>query len=412
MNKALLNKTAKEKWRPVKFCECMKLEYGDSLPEEKRIKGHVPVYGSNGIVGFHNRSLVKGPGVIVGRKGTIGAVHFEHGEFFPIDTTYYLSHNGEIDIKYAYYKMQTLQLNRLNSASGTPGLNRNDVYRINFQLPPKLEQSKISEILTTCDNVIAQTDAKIAKLKKIKQGLMQDLFRFGIDDHGQIRSETTHKFKDSPLGRIPEEWQLKFLDQLSTLITNGFVGVATPHYSNASNGVPYLYGNNIRANYVDLNNVTYVTKSFHKRHKKSQLFPGDMLTVQSGHIGTTAIVPQNLLEANCHALIFTKFKKNIVDSRFVSLYCNLCLENGKMSHLFIGSTIKHINTTDFFKFLIPFPTKQEQVLIADKIEMFDQQILYEKFKLNKLRLLRSGLMEDLLSGKVRVSHLLKNDEGE
>lgn len=86
--------------------------------------------------------------------------------------------------------------------------------KIQFLLPPLPEQKKIAEILETVDNAIEKTDAIIGKYKRIKQGLMQDLLTKGIDEKGQIRSEQTHKFKDSPLGRIPEEWEVVRLGEI------------------------------------------------------------------------------------------------------------------------------------------------------------------------------------------------------
>ncbi|HBE22386.1 MAG TPA: hypothetical protein DDW21_02820 [Verrucomicrobiales bacterium] len=260
------------------------------------------------------------------------------------------------------------------------------------------------------DRAIEQTEALIAKQQRLKTGLMQDLLTRGIDEHGNLRSEKTHQFKDSPLGRIPVEWEVKPMGQVSTLITNGFVGVATPYYTESSDGVPYLYGNNIRCNRMDMRKLTRITRQFHERQQKSQLKPGDMLTVQSGHIGTTAVVPDDLPESNCHALILTKFKKDLLDPNFVSFYCNFCLETGTMGHLFVGSTIKHINTSDFAKFSIPFPSKDEQSEIAKRLLDLNLSIDGSAQGLSKLRSLKTALMQDLLTGRKRVTALLDGKE--
>jgi type I restriction enzyme S subunit len=297
-------------------------------------------------------------------------------------------------------------------ASGSTrfGLSIGAIETVEIPTPPKPEQTKIAEIFSTVDRAIEQTEALIAKQQRIKTGLMQDLLTRGIDEHGNLRSEQTHKFKDSPLGRIPVGWEVKSLGQVSNLITNGFVGIATPHYTESSDGIPYLYGNNIRSNHINIKKVTYVTQKFHSRQHKSQLFPGDMLTVQSGHIGTTAIVPKSLGVSNCHALIITKFKKDILNPHFVSFYCNFCLETGSMFHLFIGSTIKHINTSDFAKFAIPFPSKKEQSNIVDRLFDIGRNSYATEGNLTKLRSLKTSLMQDLLTGKKRVTALLNDTE--
>lgn len=274
----------------------------------------------------------------------------------------------------------------------------------------KADQTKIAEILSTVDRAIEQTEALISKQQRIKTGLVQDLLMRGIDEHGNLRSEQTHQFKDSLLGRIPVEWEVKPLAELSTQITNGFVGVATPYYSDSFEGVPYLYGNNVRANELELAQPLYVQRSFHNRQKKSQLQPGNMLTVQSGHIGTTTIVPENLGEANCHALIITKFRKDILEPQFIGFYCNSHVGMSRMSYLFIGSTIKHINTSEFARFIIPFPPKAEQQRISEKIEEVLSVIVSAKAGRQKLHSLKTALKQDLLTGKKPVTPLLNHKE--
>ena len=94
----------------------------------------------------------------------------------------------------------------LNEATGVPSLSRDLLYKISTPTPPPDEQAKIAEVLSTVDRAIEETEALIAKQQRIKTGLMQDLLTRGIDEHGNLRSEQTHEFKDSPLGRIPVEW--------------------------------------------------------------------------------------------------------------------------------------------------------------------------------------------------------------
>ena len=98
------------------------------------------------------------------------------------------------------------------SGSTRYGLPVSAIESVEIPTPPKPEQTKIAEILSTVDRVIEQTEALIAKQQRIKAGLMQDLLTCGIDEHGNLRSEETHKFKDSPLGRIPVEWAIKSLN--------------------------------------------------------------------------------------------------------------------------------------------------------------------------------------------------------
>ena len=112
-------------WRPAKFGDVASLEYGKSLPAFHRKGGTVAVCGSNGIIGYHAEPLVDGPGIVVGRKGSVGVVTWIDSHFWPIDTTYYVSVLEDADTRWLYYAVSHLRLERLNEATGIPGLNRN-----------------------------------------------------------------------------------------------------------------------------------------------------------------------------------------------------------------------------------------------------------------------------------------------
>ncbi len=128
------------------FEEVCTLEYGASLPKDKRVGGPYPVVGSNGITGFHNEYLVEGPAIVVGRKGSAGEVTWVQDNCFPIDTTYYVkqANPSESDLRYLYWLLKTLNLPKLRGGAGIPGLNRTDVYSTHrVPLPPLEVQHEI-----------------------------------------------------------------------------------------------------------------------------------------------------------------------------------------------------------------------------------------------------------------------------
>lgn len=116
--------------------QVMCLEYGKALPSTARQEGQVSVYGSGGIVGTHANALLQGPGVVVGRKGTAGAVHWSPGPFYPIDTTFYIvPKDGRVPLTYCYFALRSLRLDEMNSDSAVPGLNRAEAYACPMTLP-------------------------------------------------------------------------------------------------------------------------------------------------------------------------------------------------------------------------------------------------------------------------------------
>ena len=146
-NKRKIEKLMSEvKGERKKLGSVISLEYGKALPENKRITGQYPVMGSNGIIGYHNEFLVEGPSIIVGRKGSAGAVNWVEENNFPIDTTYYVYLlTDTMDLKFVYYIIANIGLETMNSSIGAPELNRNDAYAIVIPVPPLEEQQRIVE---------------------------------------------------------------------------------------------------------------------------------------------------------------------------------------------------------------------------------------------------------------------------
>lgn len=193
----------KNNWRKINIGSILSLKYGKSLPERKRTPGDYPVYGSSGVTGSHNNFFVKGPGIIVGRKGTIGSVMYEEKGFFPIDTTFYveLGSPADTDIKFIYYWLKTANLNELNSDAAVPGLNRSIAHSQKLFIPNFTEQKRIADILSAYDDLIEVNAKKIRILEEVAQAIYKEWFvDFKFPGYEKI------KMVDSPQGKIPEGW--------------------------------------------------------------------------------------------------------------------------------------------------------------------------------------------------------------
>jgi type I restriction enzyme M protein len=150
------NGVVRSKWPMVRLGEILSLEYGKPLKEANRKGGEYPVYGSNGIVGWHSDFLVEGPFIIVGRKGSAGEVTFSEKSGYPIDTTFFvkLLDNQKTELKFIYRLLKYVNLGNVNTQSGVPGLNRNDAYQIEVPLPPLEVQREIMEEIEGYQKVI------------------------------------------------------------------------------------------------------------------------------------------------------------------------------------------------------------------------------------------------------------------
>lgn len=208
-------------------------------------------------------------------------------------------------------------------------------------------------------------------------------------------------YKNSPLGMIPKEWEVKRLGDCTRLLTNGFVGVATPHYTEDPDGITYIQGFNVTEGGYNLTGIKKVTKEFHEKNSKSSLQDGDLLTIQTGDIGLTTIVPKELEGSNCHALIISRFKEGVLP-RFMLYYYNSTIGRHRFHIIETGSTMKHINTGDLFKFYVPVPPIEEQNKIVEIADLWDTAIEKQSELIKKLKLRKRALMQQLLTGKKRL----------
>ena len=141
-------------WKDTTLGKIATLKRGYDLPKAKREDGEYPIIASNGISGFHNEFKVNGPGVITGRSGTLGAVHFERNDFWPLNTALYVKDFHGNDERFIYYFLQTMNLERYNAGSSVPSLNRNHVHSLPVKIPSYDEQRVIAETLSSLDDKI------------------------------------------------------------------------------------------------------------------------------------------------------------------------------------------------------------------------------------------------------------------
>jgi len=279
-------------------------------------------------------------------------------------------------------------------------------------LPPLPEQQKIAEILETIDNAIEKTDRIIEKYKRIKQGLMHDLLTKGIDENGNIRSEKTHKFKDSPLGRIPEEWEVVRLGEVASITSSKRI-----YYNEyLTEGVPFFRSKEI----IELSAGSFSGATLYISHDKFRYIAnkfgapevGDILITAVGTLGIVYLVKQEDLpfyfkDGN---LLWVKLGENLNKLYFVKSFSSWF--NIQKDDLTIGTSQSALTIEKLKEMLIPLPPLPEQQRIAEILSQIDQTIEKEQQYKEKLQKIKQGLMQDLLTGKVRVNKLLEVENNE
>ncbi len=210
-----------------------------------------------------------------------------------------------------------------------------------------------------------------------------------------------------PSLRFPEfdgEWQEKIVEEIYPKVRNGFVGVATPHYRDK--GVLYLQGKNIKFGTINSKELVYISKDFHEKCIKSQLCLNDIVMVQSGHVGECALITQNYVGSNCHALLVLTPRANVSSSFYVYYFYS---EYGRklLYKITTGNTIKHILSSEIKLLSVPVPVNEEQQKIADFLTAADKRIEQLEEKKRLLTEYKKGVMQHIFSQQIRF----KDDNG-
>jgi type I restriction enzyme, S subunit len=298
------------------------------------------------------------------------------------------------------------QIEALVSGSNYPAITSGAVRRLQIPTPPPAEQTKIAEVLSTVDRAIEQTEALIAKQKRITTGMMQDLLTRGIDENGKLRSERTHRFKDSPLGRIPEEWDVRHLEGVADFVTSGSRGWAEYY---AVDGAVFLRIGNLTRNHINLrlDDIIRVNPPPSSEGKRTSGSAGDLLISITADLGVIGVIPEGFEEAyvNQH-IALVRLVPAKVDPRFIGWFLSGRRGQAQFEKLNESGAKAGLNLPTVRRLFVPVMNRPEQTLIAEILDSSTQQMSEHYLRLNKLRSLKAGLMQDLLSGRKRVTNLL------
>ncbi len=234
-----------DEWREVTVGDFAPFAYGKGLPEHRRDpSGDVPVFGSNGVVGAHSEALTSGPTVVIGRKGTVGAVHYSAKPCWAIDTTFYVTDPDPNVLRFKYYLLKSLGLEHMNADSAVPGLNRETAHACKVRIPPVRQQRAIAHILGTLDDKIELN----RRMSETLEQMARALFKAWFVDFEPVRAKAEGRdpglpkhiadlfpdsFEESELGEIPRGWRVGTLGDVAEHPRRGVepreIGPSTPY---------------------------------------------------------------------------------------------------------------------------------------------------------------------------------------
>ena len=396
-------------WRKVSIGECVVEKKKSPIKVDDAANfGLYPFFTSGEAVLQHDSKLIDGENLYLATGG-MANVKYYNGEAAYSTDTYVLGTKENICPKFMYYVLlflkQYIDINYFQG-SGLKHLQKKDFKRHEIIIPEsKDEQQRIADALSKLDDSLSQTQSLIDKYELIKRGLMQDLLTFGIDKEGNVRNEKTHKFKDSPIGRIPAEWnlkQIKLLEQIGFIIQTGPFGTLLHATDYVEDGVPVIMPKDIQNNNIIDTDLIYIRESKANELKRYKAYCGDMLVARKGDVKKLAIVDKKhdgvLCGSDC---ILIRLPKSIDPHFFFFYYQSFGFIKEVVSQS-VGTTLPTLKPSILKELHLPTLSLHEEKEISKIIISLNNAIAEENALLSNIKEQKQGVLADLITGKVRI----------
>ena len=378
-------------WEQRKVSEIFKITRGYVLAatetaDIKDDKNCYPVYSSQtkneGLMGFYSEYLYENAITWTTDGANAGTVRYRSGKFYCTNVCgVLLSEEGYAN------KAVSEALNSVAwkyvSHVGNPKLMNNVMADIEIVIPKLVkEQETISRYFDEIDHLITLHQRKLEKLKIVKKAMLENCF--------PKNGEKVPKFRFSG---FTGDWEQRKLSELYATIGNAFVGTATPYY--VESGHFYLESNNIKDGQINYSSEIFVNDEFYEKQRDKWLHTGDMVMVQSGHVGHAAVIPAELDNSAAHALIMFRNPKEKIEPYFLNYQYQTNKSKNKIESITTGNTIKHILSSDMQEFIVDMPDYNEQKKIGQYFSHLDHLITLHQRKLEKLKIIKKSFLEKM-----------------
>ena len=359
-----------------------------------RVAGTTPYYGANGIQDYVDGYTHDGEFILVAEDGANDLKNYPvkcvKGRIWVNNHAHVLQGKYDCaDNQFLAYAISQADIESLLVGGGRAKLNAETLMGIDLLLPNKAEQIRIGKYLAQLDNLITLHQRKYDKLTNVKKSMLEKMFPQNGSNVPEIR------FKG-----FTEAWEQRKLGDIYGSIGNAFVGTATPYY--AEHGHFYLESNNVKDGQINHNAEIFINDEFYEKQKDKWLHTGDMVMVQSGHVGHAAVIPEELDNTAAHALIMFRNPKEEIEPYFLNYEYQTDKAKKQIENITTGNTIKHILASDMQEFVVDIPKYEEQKAIAGYFCKLDHLITLHQRKCDKYSSIKKGMMSDLLTGKIRL----------
>lgn len=336
---------------------------------------------------INKRSKVDVNDILMGMIGTIGNMALIRTEpDFAIKNVALIKDTKQINYLYLYHLLQSPFI-ASQLTSGMDGgtqkfVSLGNVRNLDVVIPSDAEQDKLGHYFENLDTLITLHQRKCEQTKQLKKYMLQKMFPQEGTNVPEIRFEG---FTDA--------WEQRKLSDIYASIGNAFVGTATPYY--VEDGHFYLESNNIKDGQINHNTEIFINDEFYERQKDKWLHTGDMVMVQSGHVGHAAVIPEELDNSAAHALIMFRHPKEKIEPYFLNYQYQTNKCKKKIEEITTGNTIKHILASDMQEFVVDMPDYDEQKKIGDYFCNLDNLITLHQQKCDQLKGIKSFMLQNM-----------------
>ena len=352
-----------------------------------RIPGSTPYYGANGIQDYVDGYTHEGEFILVAEDGANDLKNYPvkcvKGRIWVNNHAHVLQGKNEIaDNKFLAFAISQADIESLLVGGSRAKLNAETLMEIDLLLPEKQEQVSIGNYLTNLDHLITLHQRKYNKLVDVKKSMLEKMFPKNGEKKPEIR-----------FGGFTDDWEQRKLSEIYASIGNAFVGTATPYY--VEQGHFYLESNNIKDGQINHNSEVFINDEFYERQKEKWLHTGDMVMVQSCHVGHAAVIPEELDNSAAHALIMFREPKEKIEPYFLNYQYQTNKIKKKIDGITTGNTIKHILASDMQEFVVDLPDYNEQKQIGDYFRNLDKLITLHQREVEKLKNNKKSMLEKM-----------------
>jgi type I restriction enzyme S subunit len=377
-------------WPSSQLGEVIEVKYGKALPQAKRRNGRVPVYGSNGVVGYHDVAITRQPTIIIGRKGSFGEVKFSPIPCWPIDTTFYVDEPGPYSTEFLAWLLQSLGLTELDRSTAIPSLSRDQLYAIQVPVPPPEAQQSIALILEQLGRIRNVTTRHLMSAKQALVNYRQSVLvaacsgvltadwreehpEAEVPVHELVRLAGARRMsgrsQEQPinleLGELPRSYIISTVGSCAKRIEYG----TSKRCGASAEGVPVLRMGNIQGGRLDLSDLKYCEVD--GEIERLLLREGDLLFNRTNSpelVGKTAVFHEQGPMSFASYLIRVQFAETIADPDFVSYWINSALGREWASLAKTdGVSQSNINGAKLALMPLPLPPIEEQRVIVERV---------------------------------------------